>query len=119
MKVKRGDVILVDHPFSSGVGSKVRPVLVVQRDRDNARLTNTIVAMITRTVHRAEQVDTQLLLDVTTSEGKATGLRATSAVNCSHLFTVSEQLVRTKIGELPRSVMDQVNDCLKAALDVR
>ena len=47
MKVNRGDVVLLDHPFSTGAGSKVRPVLVVQGDRDNARLTSTIVAMIT------------------------------------------------------------------------
>ena len=118
MKVKRGDVVLLDHPFSSGVGSKVRPVLVVQGDRDNARLTNTIVAVITRTIHRAGQIDTQLLIDITTPEGKVAGLKSTSAVNCSNLFTVSEQLLRKKIGELPTTVMRQVNGCLKAALGI-
>lgn len=119
MKVKRGDVALLDHPFSSGVGSKVRPVLVVQSDHDNARLTNTIVAMITRTIHRAPQVDTQLVIDVTTPEGQAAGLKATSAVNCSNLFTVSELLLRKKIGELPPHVMQHVNECLKSALEIR
>lgn len=116
MKFKRGDVVLLDHPFSSGAGSKVRPVLVVQGDRDNARLTNTIVAMITRTVHRVGKVDTQLLIDITTEEGLATGLKVTSAVNCSSLFTVNESLVRRRIGELSPVLMRQVNDCLRAAL---
>jgi mRNA-degrading endonuclease toxin of MazEF toxin-antitoxin module len=32
MKVKRGDVVLLDHPFSDASGSKVRPALVVQAD---------------------------------------------------------------------------------------
>jgi mRNA-degrading endonuclease toxin of MazEF toxin-antitoxin module len=118
MKVKRGDVVLLDHPFSTGAGSKVRPVLVVQCDRDNARLTNTIVAMITRTAHRAAHVETRLLIDTATSEGRASGLKATSAVNCSHLFTVSEQLLRTKIGELPPLVMQQIGLCLKSALEI-
>ena len=118
MKVKRGDVVLLDHPFSTGAGSKVRPVLVVQGDRDNAPLTSTIVAMITRTIHRIGQVDTQLLIDITTQEGKATGIRTTSAVNCSNLFTVSEQLLRRKIGEMPPALMRQVNRCLKAALEI-
>ena len=27
MKVNRGDVVLIDHPFSDASGSKVRPVL--------------------------------------------------------------------------------------------
>lgn len=82
MKVRRGDVVLLDYPFSSGLGSKVRPALVVQGDRDNARLSNTIVALITRTIHRVDHVDTQLLIDITTPDGQATGLRATSAVTC-------------------------------------
>jgi len=29
MKVSRGDVVLVDHPFTDRTGSKVRPTLVV------------------------------------------------------------------------------------------
>ena len=32
MKVKRGDVVIIDHPFSDATGSKVRPALVVQND---------------------------------------------------------------------------------------
>ena len=118
MKVNRGDVVLLDRPFSTGAGSKVRPVLVVQGDRNNARLTSTIVAMITRTIRRVDHVDTQLLIDITTQEGKATGIRTTSAVNCSNLFTVGEQLLRRKIGEMPPALMQQINQCLKAALEI-
>lgn len=118
MKVKRGDVVLLDHPFSTGIGSKVRPVLIVQGDRDNTRLTNTIVAMITRTVQRADRLDTQILLDVATPEGQAAGIKATSAVNCSHLFTVSEKMLRKKIGHLSTAAMNQINACLKAALEI-
>ena len=46
MNVRRGDVILVDFPFPSGAGSKLRPALIVQNNRDNARLLN-IIAGIT------------------------------------------------------------------------
>jgi mRNA-degrading endonuclease toxin of MazEF toxin-antitoxin module len=44
MKVTRGDVVLVDYPFTAG-GAKVRPALVVQNDRDNARMANTVVVV--------------------------------------------------------------------------
>ena len=64
----RGDVVLVDYPFSSGSGFKRRPALVVQNDRDNARLTNTIVAMITSHTVRANEA-TQLLIAVSTPKG--------------------------------------------------
>ena len=53
MKVGRGDVVLVRFRFSSGTGAKVRPALVLQSDRNNQRLANTIVAMITSTTERA------------------------------------------------------------------
>ena len=93
-------------------------MLIVQGDRDNGRLNNTIVAMITRTIHRVGQVETQLLIDISTPEGQASGLKTASAVNCSNLFTVSEQLLRKKIGVLSPNAMRQVNDCLKAALGI-
>jgi mRNA-degrading endonuclease toxin of MazEF toxin-antitoxin module len=50
MNIKRGDVVLVDFPYPSGSGGKVRPALVLQNDADNARLLNTIVAQITGNV---------------------------------------------------------------------
>ena len=31
--MRRGDVVLVDFPFSTGGGAKVRPALVIQNDR--------------------------------------------------------------------------------------
>jgi hypothetical protein len=30
MKYRRGEVVMVDHPFSDARGSKVRPMLIVQ-----------------------------------------------------------------------------------------
>jgi mRNA-degrading endonuclease toxin of MazEF toxin-antitoxin module len=47
--MNRGDVVLVPFPFQDRLGEKIRPAVVVQRDADNARLANTILAMITGT----------------------------------------------------------------------
>jgi mRNA interferase MazF len=113
--MKRGDVAIVDHPYSDGSGSKVRPALVVQSDRDNQRLTNTIVALITRNISRVGE-PSQMLIDVTTAEGRPSGLNQTSAVVCTNLFTVSQAKVRRIIGRLPASLMTRFDDCLKAAL---
>src|SRR4051812_8311673 len=83
----RGDVVLVDYPFSSGSGAKRRPALVVQNDTDNARLLSTIVAMITSNTSRVHQA-TQLLIDVSTPDGQLSGLHFNSAVVCTNLFTI-------------------------------
>jgi mRNA interferase MazF len=116
MKVKRGDIVLVPVPFSSGTGGKVRPALVVQADRNNRRLDDTIVALITSTTHRAGREPTQLLIDITTAEGQQSGLLQTSAVRCEHLATLEQSLIIRVIGSLPPSLMSQVDACLKVAL---
>jgi mRNA interferase MazF len=116
VKVSRGDVVLLDHPFSDATGSTVRPALVVQADSRNAILTNTVVAMITKNLSRVGVDPTQLLIDLGTPDGRKSGLNADSAVTCGNLFTMHGDRARRKIGELPHSLMQRINDCLKAAL---
>lgn len=117
MSVRRGDVVIVDWPFTAGVGSKPRPALIVQNDRDNARLTNTIVAMITSRIHRAGE-PTQVLIDVATADGRLTGLHRTSVINCINLFTVEQAKVLHTIGHLSAALMQQVDAALKVALEL-
>ena len=111
----RGDVVLVDYPFSSGDGFKRRPALVVPNDRDNARLTNTIIAMITSHRDRVYE-STQLFIEISTPEGQRSGLRQDSAVICTNLFTIEKRLVRQRIGALSGNLMFGIDACLKAAL---
>jgi len=83
--VNRGDVVLVDFPYASGTGSKLRPALVIQNDADNARLVNTILLQITGTTHRALEA-TQVLVEVATPGGVQTGLKFDSVSPPSLLF---------------------------------
>jgi mRNA interferase MazF len=117
MSIKRGDVVIIDWPFSSGAGSKPRPAVVVQNDRDNGRLTNTIVVMVTSRIHRAGE-PTQVLIDVSTPEGQQTGLHRTSVVNCANLFTVEQAKVLQTIRSLTAALRQQVESALKAALEL-
>jgi mRNA interferase MazF len=117
MNVQRGDVVLVDYPYAAGGGTKVWPVLVVQNDRDNQRLLNTIVAQITSVTRRALE-PTQLLIEIATPAGQQSGLRQNSVVNCVNLLTLDRDKVLRKLGNLPDALMQQVNNCLKAALEL-
>ena len=116
MSVSRGDVVLVDYPFSDRTGSKVRPALVVQADDLNRRITDTILAAISRSTHRASAE--QLFIDISTPEGGRTGLRQNSMIQCENLLTYDQRLIITKIGELSAPLMQQVNECLKSALEL-
>ncbi len=115
MNVQRGDVVLVDYPYTAGRTAKVRPVLVVQNDRDNQRLRNTIVVQITSMTQRALE-PTQLSIEMAAPEGKQSGLRQDSVVNGVNLLTLDKSKILRKIGSLPKSTMQQVNHCLKVVL---
>lgn len=116
MKVRRGDVVLVNYLFSDGTGSKVRPCLVVQNDANNQRLDDTIVSAISSNVTRAKSEPTQLLIDVRTADGAQSGLLFDSAVQCENLVTIDTRFVIRKIGWLSAASMRLVDDCLKASL---
>ncbi len=117
MNIQRGDVVLLEYLYVGGGGSKVRPALVIQNDRDNQRLTNTVVAQITSVTRRALE-PTQLLIVLSTPEGRQSGLRHDSVVNCVNLLTVEKSEILRVMGSLPASQMQRVNTCLKVALEL-
>ena len=117
MNVHRGDVVLVDYPYAGGGATKGRPALVIQNDRDNQRLVNTIIVQITSLTRRALE-PTQLLIELATPEGQQSGLRQDSVVNCVNLLTLDKSKILRKLGTLPVAAMQQVNECLKAALEL-
>lgn len=113
--MNRGDVVIVDFPFTSGLQSKVRPALVVQCDRENHRLAKTIVAMITGNLRRAAE-PTHLLIDPLTSDGGSSNLHGKSLVSCINLYTIDQASVVRTIGKLSPALMANLNLCLKDTL---
>jgi mRNA interferase MazF len=116
MRVSRGEIVLVDYPFSDRTGSKVRPALIVQTDSLNQRIDDTILAAISRSTHRASP--TQLFIDIATPEGALTGLRQNSMIQCENLLTYDQQFIFKAIGRLSLPMLQQVNDCLREALEL-
>jgi len=114
-RINRGDIVIASVP--QGQSSKVRPVVVIQNDQNNHRLTNTIVAIITSNTRLAMREPTQVLIDITTADGKKTGLTLTSAVKCENLYTLPVRVMR-KIGTMSAALMQQVDAALKASLDL-
>lgn len=111
-------MVLVDYPYSDRTGSKVRPCLVVQADRNNQRLQDTIVVMVTSRVHLASSEPTQLVIDVSTPAGQQSGLLFKSAVQCENILTIDTSFIRRRLGSLPAATLRQVGDCLKAAMEI-
>ena len=115
---QRGDIVYVEVPYYDRPGSKERPVVVIQCDRNNVRLLSTLVAGITKNTHRVGIEPTQFLVDPASPEGASSGLSHPSAVKCENMYTVSKSRIRRTAGNLSDVLKQKLNDCLKAALDV-
>ena len=119
MTIQRGDLVVVDFPQGAGLPPKRRPVVVVQSDRNNRRLANSIFAMVTSNTRAARREPTQILIDINTAEGKRAGLLRTSAIKCENLYTLPTASVRQKIGRLTGAFVPQLDAALKASLQLR
>ncbi|MDB5311627.1 MAG: hypothetical protein JWO38_5829 [Gemmataceae bacterium] len=89
--------------------------MIVQSDVYNAKIRNLIVAAITSNLKHAAD-PASVPIDAGTPDGKATGLRQSSVVSCINLATITDTLVAKTIGQLSTTLMQRVDDCLKAAL---
>ncbi len=114
--MNRGDIVTVDFSRYDPT-DKIRPALVVQNDRDNTRMTKTIVALVTTNIGRKCE-DTQYLIDGSHSDVSSSGPHRDSAVKCSNLYTIRQSDVSRVIGKLSRETMERIDKCLRAALEL-
>jgi mRNA interferase MazF len=83
-----GEIWLADIPFTSGVASKLRPVLVLWTDAADV-----VVAAITSAASRS-------MTDVALQDWAAEGLRAPSTVRLSRLDCLEQFLLQRRLGVL-------------------
>jgi mRNA interferase MazF len=116
MNVARGDIVLADLAYSDRSGTKKRPVLVVSSDRNNQVIDDVILAAISSVTRTG--AFTHVRVDPTTAEGKSTNLLHVSFIQCENLFTVDKRFIERRLGQLSAQLQNQVNGCLKAALEI-
>jgi mRNA-degrading endonuclease toxin of MazEF toxin-antitoxin module len=115
MSLKRGDVAMARFPHAGGTRGKKRPVVVVQADIHNAKVQHAIVAEATGNLASAND-PTCLFIDLSTPEGKATGLDKDSVVGCLFLATIADRRMSAAIGRLSAVMMQRIDICLKNAM---
>lgn len=115
--MKRGDVVIVDVAYVGAPGNKRRPALVIQNDVLNSAIRETVIVAITSNLSNVHQPD-QLLIDISTADGAATGLSMNSAVRGNRLHTIPQSDVRQVIGSLSAALMKKADACLKSALGI-
>jgi mRNA interferase MazF len=97
MPYNRGDVVLVLFPDSNLVTAKRRPALVIQADKLNTGLAQTIVAMITSNLSRSGHPSRVTVLN-STDEASQMGLLSDSVVMTDNLATILDSEIDRVIG---------------------
>src|SRR5262245_3134487 len=113
--MKRGDVVLVRFPHPSGQRGKKRPAVVVQSDNYASTLKTVVVAEVTKNLTMKND-PACLFIDVTTPDGKATGLLVDSVVSSLVLDTVYADTIAQILGRLSPSLLREFDACLKVGL---
>jgi mRNA interferase MazF len=117
--MKWADVVIARFPYAGGTAAKVRPAVVVQGDRLNVQIDNTILVMVTGNTALVGKEPTQFLIDPATTEGQSSGLTHPSAVKCENLMTVPQTDVRKILGHLSDVLKKKLEECLKEALQLQ
>jgi mRNA interferase MazF len=112
--MNRGDVVEVDWPFSDLTGSKRRPAVVVQADFLHGLIDDTILVKITGSYFGIP--GTEVTIDPATET--RSGLSKKCYASCKDILTRDQGLVLRTIGILSDAVLDQIEDCLKAVLEL-
>lgn len=101
--IHRGDVWWADVP-----GDKVRPVVVLTRERFVSRLTSLLVAPITTTVR---EIPTEVAL------GPDDGLPRDCAANFDNVFTLHRSRFERRISRLTDDRLDEVCQAYRFAVE--
>ncbi len=96
--MKFGEVFICRFPFTSGVVSKPRPVLVLFDLRDDA-----VICRITSAQHHGP-------LDLQLKDWANARLAKPSVVRLNRLVTVEKSLLKTRLGELSKADKDAIRD---------
>ncbi|MBI1918871.1 MAG: type II toxin-antitoxin system PemK/MazF family toxin [Planctomycetes bacterium] len=113
MAVMRGEVWRADLSPSRGTEQAgVRPVLVVQNDRANAASPHTIIVPFTSRI-RQRLLPSHVF--VPAGEG---GLTQDSVALCEQIRVIDLDRLLSKLGDLPAQRMQEVDNALRAILDL-
>ena len=113
--MKRGDVVLVRFPHPSGQRGKKRPAVLVQSDAYASAASTIVVAEVTKSLTMKDD-RACLFIDVSTPEGKSTGLLIDSVASSLVLDTVYTDTVAQVLGRLWPALLQKLDDCLKVGL---
>ena len=112
--MNRGDVVIVDWPYSDLTGSKMWPAVVVQADFLNGLVDDTVYVKVQS--QRYGIPGTEVALDP--ADETLSGLTHLCYASCKDLLTREQALAHHTLGVLSAAAMRQIEACLKTVLEM-
>ena len=112
--MNRGDVVIVDWPYSDLSGSKLRPAVVVQADFLNGLVDDTVYVKVQSQRYAIPGTEVELAPAAET----LSGLKHLCYASCKDILTREQALVHHSLGVLSDAAMRQIEACLKTVLEI-
>lgn len=112
--MNRGEVVLIDWPYSDLTGSKLRPAVVAQADYLNGLLDDTIYVKVTGAKYGIPGTE----VEIDPAAETASGLLKVSYASCKDLVTRDQALIHHNLGVVSNAILRQIEDCLKRVLEL-
>ncbi|MEG4849881.1 type II toxin-antitoxin system PemK/MazF family toxin [Microcoleus sp. B5-D4] len=114
MTLKKGDIVLVEFPFTDLSQMKLRPALVLCAISNPDEVTVCFIS--SQNVSRLS--NEEFALNVEDIEFSATGLRVSSKVRVTRIATLQRRLIIRRLGELGNLYIQQLNAYMFEALQI-
>jgi mRNA interferase MazF len=112
-RLSRGDVVLVDYPFTDLLSNKIRPALVAGRVSGD----DLILAFITGQIS-TQYPESDCLLEPADPEFAGTGLKTASVIRLSKLATLHRRLVRRRLGRVGPQTEQRIAAALRRVFEL-
>lgn len=111
VRPRRGEVWLLQFPFTDLTSTKLRPALVWAVHGEDV-----IVVGIFSRVPAGLSRESWVLIEAQHSEFSRSGLKKTSLLKAEKVAVVHNSVFKKKLGSLPKYIMVKVEEALKKAL---
>ncbi len=111
MALSKGDIVLVQFPFSDLSQTKLRPALVLAVSSNIDEIT---LCFISSQKVQSISFD-EFIIAKSDDEFSQTGLKTDSKVRVTRIITLERKLILRKIGKLSKQQMNQLNQTLITA----
>ena len=100
---ERGDIVIIELPFSDATGSKLRPTLVVSNSQYNSNRKDVLLAKISGSYYETEWEIKLQKEDVIGEE-----LKKDSYIDIGFITTSEKSLIKKKVGKLKKEKLEEV-----------